>query len=49
LVVARRRGTARICELDAMPLHAVGDRLRDYGASWNEGLRTLKRYIEEER
>ncbi len=49
LVVARREGTARICELNAMPLRAVSDWLRDYETLWNESLRTLKRYVEEER
>ena len=49
LVVARREGTARICELNAMPLRAVSDWLRDYETLWGESLRTLKRYVEEER
>src|ERR1700745_4344439 len=49
LVVARREGTARHCELNAVPLRAVSDWLRDYEALWNESLRTLKRYVEEER
>jgi DNA-binding transcriptional ArsR family regulator len=49
LVVARREGTARICELNAMPLRAVSDWLHDYETLWNESLRTLKRYVEEER
>jgi DNA-binding transcriptional ArsR family regulator len=49
LVVARREGTARICELNAMPLRAVSDWLHDYESLWSESLRTLKRYVEEER
>ena len=42
------RGTARICALNAKPLRAVDDWLRDYEAFWSESLRGLKRYIEEE-
>jgi DNA-binding transcriptional ArsR family regulator len=49
LVVARRDGTARICELNAKPLRAVDDWLRDYQAFWRESLRNLKRFVEEER
>src|ERR1700719_630354 len=49
LVVARRDGTARICELNAKPLRAVDDWLRDYQAFWSESLRNLKRYVEEDR
>jgi DNA-binding transcriptional ArsR family regulator len=48
LVVTRRQGTARICELNASPLRAVNDWLRDYEAFWEESLRALKRYVEEE-
>jgi DNA-binding transcriptional ArsR family regulator len=49
LVVTHRQGTARICALNARPLRAVNDWLRDYEAFWNESLRALKRYVEEER
>ena len=48
LVVTRRQGTARICALNAKPLRAVDDWLRDYEAFWSASLRGLKRYIEEE-
>ncbi len=48
LVVARREGTARICELNATPLRAVDDWLRDYQAFWSESLRNLKRFVEED-
>jgi DNA-binding transcriptional ArsR family regulator len=48
LVVARRDGTARICELNAKPLRAVDDWLRDYQAFWGESLRNLKRFVEED-
>jgi DNA-binding transcriptional ArsR family regulator len=46
LVVARRDGTARVCELNAAPLRTVDDWLRDYQAFWRENLRNLKRYVE---
>ena len=49
LVVTRRNGTARICELNARPLRAVSDWLQDYEAFWSESLGSLKRYIEEDR
>src|SRR5258707_704389 len=34
LVVTHRKGTARICELNAMPLRAVEGWLHDYEAFW---------------
>jgi DNA-binding transcriptional ArsR family regulator len=49
LVVTHRRGTARICALNAKPLRAIDEWLRDYEAFWSGSLRGLKRYIEEER
>jgi DNA-binding transcriptional ArsR family regulator len=49
LVVTRREGTARICELNAKPLRAVNDWLRDYQAFWGDSLEGLKRYVEEDR
>jgi len=49
LVVARQRGTANICELNARPLSAVNDWLGDYQAFWKDTLRDLKKYIEEDR
>jgi DNA-binding transcriptional ArsR family regulator len=49
LVVTRRSGTASICELNARPLRAVSDWLRDYEALWAGSLRDLKRYVEEDR
>jgi DNA-binding transcriptional ArsR family regulator len=49
LVVARQRGTARICELNAKPLRSVDHWLRDYEAFWSESLRSLKAYVEENR
>ncbi|HLH88478.1 MAG TPA: metalloregulator ArsR/SmtB family transcription factor [Xanthobacteraceae bacterium] len=46
LVVARHEGTARICELNAAPLRAVDDWLRDYQTFWRASLRSLKRHVE---
>ncbi len=47
LVVTRKCGTTRICELNAKPLRAVNDWLREYEAFWNESLQNLKQFIEE--
>jgi DNA-binding transcriptional ArsR family regulator len=49
LVIARQQGTARICELDARPLRAVDEWLRDYEVFWKQALRRLKTYVEEDR
>ena len=49
LVVTHQDGTARICELNAKPLRAVNDWLRDYEALWTASLRDLKRYVEKRR
>src|SRR3979409_262706 len=49
LVVTHQRGTARICELNARPLRAVNDWLRDYETFWGDSLRSLKSYVEEDR
>lgn len=49
LVIAHQRGTASVCQLNAEPLRAVNDWLRDYRVFWRGTLRDLKRYIEEER
>jgi DNA-binding transcriptional ArsR family regulator len=43
LVVTKREGTARICQLNAEPLRAVSAWLRDYELLWNASLRGLKR------
>jgi DNA-binding transcriptional ArsR family regulator len=48
LVVSRRNGTARICELNARPLRAVSEWLQDYEMFWRESLGSLKRYVEED-
>jgi DNA-binding transcriptional ArsR family regulator len=49
LVVTRQDGAARICELNAKPLRAVDTWLRDYEQFWTDGLRELKRFVEEDR
>jgi DNA-binding transcriptional ArsR family regulator len=48
LVVTRKKGTASICELNGKPLRAVNEWLREYEAFWNENLRNLKHYVEED-
>jgi DNA-binding transcriptional ArsR family regulator len=47
LVITRKKGTASICELNGKPLRAVNHWLRDYEAFWDESLRNLRRYVEE--
>jgi DNA-binding transcriptional ArsR family regulator len=49
LIVVHERGTANICRLNARPLRAVDDWLRDYESYWKETLRGLKKYLEEDR
>lgn len=49
LVVTHRQGATRICELNAKPLLAVNDWLRDYEAFWGASLRELRRYVEKSR
>ena len=49
LVVAHRRGTANLCELNGQPLRVVNDWLRDYRSFWTDSLRELKKYVEDER
>jgi DNA-binding transcriptional ArsR family regulator len=46
LVVTENEGTARICRLNAAPLRALDDWLRDYREPWGESLRNLKRLVE---
>src|SRR5215471_19168976 len=38
LVATRQDGTARVCQLNAGPLRAVSEWLRDYEAFWGESL-----------
>lgn len=49
LVVTQSAGTTRICGLNAKPLRAVDDWLRDYEAFWGVSMRSLKTYVEENR
>ena|SRR5579872_1270481 len=49
LIVTRETGATRLCELNAAPLCAVGDWLRDYDAFWRDSLRRLKRHVERRR
>ncbi len=46
LVVSRRQGTATRCRLNARPLRAVNEWLRDYETFWAENLQGLKSYVE---
>lgn len=47
LVATRKNGAATICRLNASPLRAVNDWLRDYHEFWDRNLRNLKKYVEE--
>ena len=49
LVATQKEGTQRICMLNAKPLRAIDDWLRNYEAFWGETLRSLKRHVEEDR
>lgn len=46
LVVTRQEGTSRPCALNARPLRAVNDWLRDYETFWSESLQSLKDFME---
>lgn len=48
LVVTKKDGASQICGLNAKPLRAVNQWLRDYEAFWGESMRSLKNYIEAE-
>jgi DNA-binding transcriptional ArsR family regulator len=48
LVATENEGTARICQLNAEPLRAVDEWLRDYQQFWAQTLHSLKRYVEED-
>ncbi len=47
LVVTRKKGAANICELNGKPLGVVNEWLQEYAAFWDENLRNLKHYVEE--
>jgi DNA-binding transcriptional ArsR family regulator len=46
LVVSRREGTASWCSLNAKPLRAIDDWLRDYETFWVGTMQGLKSYVE---
>jgi DNA-binding transcriptional ArsR family regulator len=46
LVTTRKRGTARICELNGKPLRAVNEWLSDYESFWDDSLKNLKKFVE---
>ena len=48
LVTTQPRGTASVCRLNARPLRAVNDWLRDYREFWSATLRELKSHLEDE-
>jgi len=48
LIVMKQNGAARICTLNATPLRAINNWLKDYEAFWGESLGSLKRYVEEQ-
>jgi len=47
LIVDRAAGTARICELNAEPLHDVDAWLSEYRVFWKKNLVRLKAHVEE--
>jgi DNA-binding transcriptional ArsR family regulator len=47
LIDTHARGTARMCELNAAPLAAVDNWLRDYQAFWHASVRRLKAHLED--
>lgn len=49
LIQTRKQGTANLCELNSNPLRVVDEWLRDYEIYWDDTLRNLKHYVEEER
>jgi DNA-binding transcriptional ArsR family regulator len=48
LVVARPHGAANLCRLNAKPLRAIDNWLRDYEGFWRETLGELKNYVEQD-
>ena len=46
LVVTHKHGAARICGLNAKPLRAVDDWLRNYEGFWGATMQSLKKYAE---
>jgi DNA-binding transcriptional ArsR family regulator len=48
LVVSKKHGATRVCDLNARPLRAVSAWIGDYESFWSASLRGLKNYIESE-
>jgi DNA-binding transcriptional ArsR family regulator len=46
LIVVRKRGTRRICALNAKPLRVIDHFIKDYEAFWCEQLAGLKQFVE---
>jgi DNA-binding transcriptional ArsR family regulator len=46
LVMTKQQGAARVCRLNAKPLRAIDDWLRDYETFWSETMQSLKSYVE---
>ena len=46
LVVIRKHGTTRCCQLNGQPLRVINEWLRDYEMFWDEKLRGLKQFVE---
>jgi DNA-binding transcriptional ArsR family regulator len=49
LIDIRRSGTTSVCGLNARPLRAVDNWLRDYESFWAGTLKQLKSYVEDNR
>jgi DNA-binding transcriptional ArsR family regulator len=49
LVTTSRQGTASLCGLNAEPLQAVHNWLRDYNEFWSGTMQSLKKHVEEKR
>jgi DNA-binding transcriptional ArsR family regulator len=47
LVLTQRHGAARVCRLNAKPLRAIDDWVRDYETFWSETMQSLKSYVEQ--
>ena len=47
LVTTQKVGTTTICKLNARPLRAVNQWLHDYEIFWDDSLRNLKKFVEE--
>jgi DNA-binding transcriptional ArsR family regulator len=48
LITTRKDGASNLCALNAKPLRAVEDWLRDYETFWGDALLSLKQHMEKE-